>query len=286
MNKLDQFESVFKAAAKEPFKLLPVALNKVLLVTDLDPYHTELLAGQVSDFLNVLGDDEDVTWVNVSVGDFDSLQELFDLLEKERPDLVCSYRNLKEGGRRWPFSLGVYLNVLTQATDIPVLVLPDPKVDNEFDEFPNGTRSVMVITDQLQGNERLVNYGVRFTQDQGTLWLTHLEDDQVFERYMDVVSKIPSIDSGNAREVIAKQLLKEPCDYIESCQAVIEDSQRSIEVVPIVAMGHLVRDYQRMVEKHDVDLLVFNTKEEDQLAMHGVAYPLVVELRCLPLLML
>ena len=44
MNKLDQFESVFKAAAKEPFELQPVAINKVLLVTDLDPYHTELLA--------------------------------------------------------------------------------------------------------------------------------------------------------------------------------------------------------------------------------------------------
>ena len=35
-----------------------------------------------------------------------------------------------------------------------------------------------------------------------------------------------------------------------------------------------------------VDLLVMNTKDEDQLAMHGLAYPLAVELRQIPLLML
>jgi hypothetical protein len=29
-----------------------------------------------------------------------------------------------------------------------------------------------------------------------------------------------------------------------------------------------------------------NTKDEDQLAMHGLAYPLAVELRDIPLLML
>jgi hypothetical protein len=29
-----------------------------------------------------------------------------------------------------------------------------------------------------------------------------------------------------------------------------------------------------------------NTKDEDQLAMHGLAYPLAIELRTIPLLML
>jgi hypothetical protein len=35
-----------------------------------------------------------------------------------------------------------------------------------------------------------------------------------------------------------------------------------------------------------VDLLVMNTKDEDHSAMHGLAYPLAVELRGTPLLML
>ena len=44
--------------------------------------------------------------------------------------------------------------------------------------------------------------------------------------------------------------------------------------------------YQRLIEEHKVDLLVFHTKDEDQLAMHGLAYPLAVELRHIPLLMI
>jgi hypothetical protein len=40
------------------------------------------------------------------------------------------------------------------------------------------------------------------------------------------------------------------------------------------------------VDEHHVDLLVLNTKDEDQLAIHGLAYPLAVELRNTPLLLL
>ena len=36
----------------------------------------------------------------------------------------------------------------------------------------------------------------------------------------------------------------------------------------------------------EVDLLVLNTKDDDQLAMHGLAYPLAIELREIPLLLL
>ncbi len=51
-------------------------------------------------------------------------------------------------------------------------------------------------------------------------------------------------------------------------------------------MGDRVEEYRRLVEDHRVDLLVLNTLDGDQLAMHGQAYPLAVELRGIPLLML
>ena len=50
--------------------------------------------------------------------------------------------------------------------------------------------------------------------------------------------------------------------------------------------GHHLFEYRRLIEQHEVDLLVLNTKDEDQLAMHGIAYALAVELRQIPLLML
>ena len=51
-------------------------------------------------------------------------------------------------------------------------------------------------------------------------------------------------------------------------------------------MGHHLADYKRLITEHNIDLLVLNTKDEDQLAMHGLAYPLVIELRSTPLLLL
>jgi hypothetical protein len=45
-------------------------------------------------------------------------------------------------------------------------------------------------------------------------------------------------------------------------------------------------EYRRLITEHRVDLLVFNTLDDDQLAMHGLAYPLAAELRQIPLLML
>ena len=49
-------------------------------------------------------------------------------------------------------------------------------------------------------------------------------------------------------------------------------------VEQIVEFGHRVARYRHLVARHAVDLLVTNTKDKDQLAMHGMAYALSVEL--------
>ena len=96
----------------------------------------------------------------------------------------------------------------------------------------------------------------------------------------------PEIETETAREAILRQLLKEPHDYIRSCREVLEAQDLPLKLEEIVGMGHHLADYRRLIEEHQVDLLVLNTKDEGQLAMHGVAYALAVELRRIPLLML
>ena len=59
-----------------------------------------------------------------------------------------------------------------------------------------------------------------------------------------------------------------------------------VDIKSIVTLGHRLKEYRTLIEQHEVDLLVFDTKDEDQLAMHGLSYPLAVELRQIPLLML
>jgi hypothetical protein len=200
--------------------------------------------------------------------------------------LVCTYRNLRIPATEFPFSLGVFVDVLTQATSIPVLLLPRPDMVNGPEHVLTNTDRVMAVTDHLAGDSQLVTYAALFTQDGGQLTLAHIEDEQTFDRLIDVIGKIPSIDTEPARIAIRDQLLKEPADFIQSCRMGIQQAGIPIEVESVVTMGHHLSDYRNLIRESETDLLVFNTKDEDQLAMHGLAYPLSVEFRDLPLLLI
>ena len=51
-------------------------------------------------------------------------------------------------------------------------------------------------------------------------------------------------------------------------------------------MGHRLTDYVSLIEKHEIDLLVFHTQQQEDLALGGKAYSLAVQLRDVPVLML
>jgi hypothetical protein len=177
--------------------------------------------------------------------------------------------------------------VLTRETDLPVLVVPNPHEHPELRWSEEDTDEVMVLTDHLVGDDRLVNFGARFTRPGGKLFLAHLEDDRVYARYMDVIGRLPSIDTSIAERDIKARLLKEPADYVASCREVLaEQGHLTHEVIPVVKMGHTLADYTALLEEHHVDLLVFHTKEEDDLALHGKANSLAIRLRDVPILML
>ena len=144
----------------------------------------------------------------------------------------------------------------------------------------------MVLTDHLTGSNRLIDHGIRFAASGGKLVLAHLEDDATFERYMDIISKIPAIETEVARKQIGDQLLKEPADFIASVVESLSDKVQDVTVFKEVRMGHQVDDCKSLVGEHGIRLVVMNTKDADQLAMHGLAYPLAVELREIPLLLL
>ena len=115
--------------------------------------------------------------------------------------------------------------------------------------------------------------------------LAHIEDDATFERYVEVISKIPSIDTDNARETILAQLLKEPRDYVRACREELAAQEVDLSVEEVVTTGHRLSEYQQQIARFAVELLVMHARDEDQLAMHGLAYPLAVELRHIPLLL-
>ncbi len=284
MTNVDQFESAFRAAAKEVYRPHEVDLGSVAVVTDLARDAAAAYAADAKRFLGPVVGDE-VVWTVVDGESFSGVTGLLALVDELAPSLIVSYRNLHSTGWDKPYSLGEELDVLTQVASSPVLVSPHPKASSDA-WADRGTRRVMAVTDHLRGEHRLVDWATQLTAKGGTLLLSHVEDEAVFDRYMDIISKIPAIDTDVARVTIAERLLKEAHDFIGSVRDVLGRRGHAITVEEIVRMGHHLSEHKQLVTDHDVSLLVLSTRDDDQLAMHGLAYPLAVELRQTPMLML
>ncbi len=284
---IDEFESMFRAAEREPFAYVEIPLRHATIITDSPPPKAEALKKSLLTFMPRLGSVTD--WRFLTQDDYHNVSELLDRLNEVQTDLIATYRHLQEKSFVPQHSLGVYLDVLTQATSIPVLVLPGTAAE----PLPLDDRicdRVMVVTDHIQGEHALVNYGVRCCGRQadghGDLWLCHVEDDLVFHRYMRAIAQIPEIDTLAAREKIDRRLLKDASDFIDTCIAELQEHGLPFEFHAHVERGHRLALYRKLVQEHDIDLLVANTKEADQLAMHGMAYSLSVELIHVAMLLL
>lgn len=286
MTNIDQFESVFNSADKPIFHLDSITLRDVLLVTDLDADAAARYLEDIKSFFAQLEIEPAWNWGVITGDQYASVGELLQRIGEHNPDMICTYRNLHTPATEYPHSLGTYVDVMTQNTQNPVLLVPHPSRRSKSREVLVALNEVMALTDHLTGDHLLASFGAYFTHSQGTLFLAHLEDQGTFERYVDTISRIPALDTDVAREAILQQLLKEPREYIESCRGVLTEKRPSLKVEPLISIGQRVADCHRLIAEHGIDLLVLNTKDEDQMAMHGLAYPLTVELRDIPILML
>lgn len=286
MTKIDQFESVFKSADKPVFHYEPFSVGSSLVLTDFDDEAADNFAALAGKYSGAVSEREAPVQRVIKGADFNTIEECIELIDGAEPGLICTYRGLHSDCWRWGHSLGSYLEVMTQTVNVPVLVFPHPRATEAISAADARCRKVMAMTDHLAGDSRLVNAALFFTPPNGVLHLTNLEDQQVFERYMGAISKIPSIDSEDARESVLAQVLKEARDYIQSCRMKLAERGVEVEIHETVELGRHVEDYKRLVSAMDVDLLVMNTRDAGQLAMHGLAYELAVELNDIPLLLL
>ena len=155
MTTVDQFESMFRSASHELFKLERIDIESVLVVTDRDEPGARRFGDRLREFLKVLGADDKVRWREVEGSEFQTAGELLALVESAAPDIICTYRNLHSGAWRWPYSLGTHVDLLTQHTDLPVMLLPHPEAERSAQHATQNTDTVMAIADHLTGDHRL-----------------------------------------------------------------------------------------------------------------------------------
>ena len=274
MDHIDEFESMFRRAEREAFQYAEIPLESIAFVTDQSADETARRKDAVTEFMPTLQSAD--RWRQITGDQYSNVGQLVEQLDAEQTDLIVTYRHLREESLVPQHSLGVFLDVLTQVAGIPVLVLPGTSASpGDISDLCDRT---MVVADHISGDARLINYGSLMCPDDGTLWLCHVEDDAVFERYMEAIERIPEIDSDEARHLLESTLLKESSDYIATCTEALQAARPELTCESRVTRGHFLRQYMNLIEQSEIDLLVANTKDDDQLAMHGMAYSLSVEL--------
>lgn len=164
MPQFDQFASRFKAAAKDRFVYRRIDIARAALVTDRVGDEADALLQQVRGFLSVLGDD--TAWSVVDGAGCETATSMMDTLSETDAQLIVTYRNLHQSGGYRQYTLGKHVDVLTQVTPMPVLILPHPEVPDFADRLRH-TQVVMAMTDHLTGDDRLVNTALRLVQAGG-----------------------------------------------------------------------------------------------------------------------
>jgi hypothetical protein len=281
MSSIDQFESVFRSAVKTQYQPRSYPIRDILLLTDLSADEDRTFLTQVSCLFEGIIPLPKITLLPKEKSS--DLSVLLESIKQVNPDLICTYRNLHGQTANFPYILGDHIEVLTQVTNIPILLLPTYQ---QLSLPIKPIHKIMAITDQLFNKPELIDAALHIIQHPGSLILAHVEDDRQFDIYMQRIAKIPEINTDLAKDKLTEQIFKEAQEYIDSCQTAIAKQHHDIQVYAEIQMGHHLQTYVALVAQHQVDLLVMNTKDQEQLAMHGLSYPLAIELSHLPLLML
>lgn len=286
MTKIDQFESAFRAAIKPVFHYREIHFERILIISDLSQSDAQSFVEQIKRFANVIHIGRSVEWQFLNGDDFDTTQDLLDKVRALNVDLIFTYRNLHSNAWKYPHSLGEYIDVLIQLIPIPIVILPNPKAGYADAHALQDTNVVMAMTNHLSGNQDLINYAVRFVEQDGKLILVHIENADTFDYYMSAISKISGIETSEAKEQIGRQLLKEPSEYIQSVRESLLTQNSKLSIEDIVKFGHQLTEYREQINHHKVDLLVLDSQDPQQAAMYSMAYPLAVEFRHIPLMLI
>jgi hypothetical protein len=281
---LDEFESQFKSAVKTPYAYEEIALDSIVLVCDEDEANSEAMLKRVQGLVPALAGSAPPQWRVFGRNQFATVSDLLSQLTAIGPDLVIAERNLKlDHEDNLVYGLTNYIDALTQVLTAPVLLLPNAgHTDTTYD----APKTIMVETNHLTGDSRLINWGVRFAEPNHALYLTHVEDGTAFANYIDAISKIPEIDTALAEQTLHDTLLKLPHDFVGSARARLQSQYPNLKIEEIVRFGTALSDYESIINENSIDLLILNTKEAGQLAMNGIAYAMAVEFKDRPLLLL
>lgn len=284
-DRIDEFESIFRSADKPVFHFAPPKVEKILLMSDLSGQEAQRFEARLQQFVESGEPGGNITWEAVHGEEPETRDELLKIVEEHAPDLIVTHRNLHDGIKDPHFGLGVYVEVLSQTTQAPVMVVPR-LWDEAFEKATEKLEDVMLVADHLARDDRVVNWAVHFVNNSGMLVFTQVESQFEYERYMAAISRIPGIETELAAEEIRRELLKEAEDYIQRCREMLAQVKPNLQTEAIVTMGYPLTAYRELLKQHHHEMLVIDSKDERQIAMRGLAYAMAVEFSDIAMLLI
>ena len=278
MLKLDHFASLFRAADKDRIIIPDVSIHRILLVTDMN--HEESL--QLWDRWKGLFEPS----VDIRIFDAEISQRLPSLIEAMKPvecDLVITYRCLHSDAWQYPYAIGSYVEVLTQIMPFPVLLMPHPQQHTDTYTKP---KHLLLFSSELTNESELVGFANAFvTSKDQSLTMVQMDDQATYDRIFEIISKIPQIDTDDAQYYIQERRSLEMKDWVMRCIDALEKKGNAPHLSYMDIHDPSMKKCASLIEEHQADLLIINTKDDEQLAIHGLAYPIMVQFRNIPLLL-
>ncbi|MBI1286237.1 MAG: hypothetical protein GC178_01550 [Flavobacteriales bacterium] len=257
-NNLDVFASVFKRSLKHHFRFEGLKLNKMMVVAD------EKQLDQLDAFAETYCDarpqfvyDEQFDW-----------NRLKNFIGQEKPDVILIQRFLGIHAEGLRFSIGPILESITQELNIPVLILPKDR--SEF-----RIRTIGIGFDHQIDNSNLVNRALLMSKFATALQLIHIEDESIFNYYMDAIAKIPGINTEYASKNIRETILDLSGDFFSDVKEKL--ATENLQVTARCSFGNVAATYDRLVSENNIDLLVFEAEDDSKLAMHSLGQSLTIQ---------
>lgn len=257
-NTLDIFESVFKRSVKKQYDYEDFQLHKILIVGNSD--HLDKLSSFISKYgtgCQSFEYNSNFTW-----------RELKSDIEKMQPDLILIQRQLGISNTDLTFSIGPVLESITQEVNIPVLVLP-----YEFQDLKIET--IGIGFDHQIDNSYLVNKGLLLSKYLKNLELIHIEDETIFNYYLDAIAKIPGINTEFAETNIKETILNLSGDFFRNVASKLENDKVITGIH--CQFGETVQCYHDIIKDRKIDLLVFEAEDESKMAMHSLGHSLTIQ---------
>lgn len=277
MLKLDHFASIFRAADKETIAIREREIVKVLIVTDVGYEKSLEIWERWRAFffqtvtVRVLHGEESL-----------DISTITEKLDEADCDLIVSYRCLHSENWRYPHAIGSYVEVITQLTSKPVLLMPHIREDTKDYAPPE---SIVLLSNDLTKASDALAWACCFRGHRSRCTLVELENMVHFNRVLDVIAKIPQLDTDVAREKIMKQMHTDSADWVIRSQKILKNWKRPPSLARKQVVQNALAACSDIVQQVGAELIVLNTKAEDQLALHGLVYPFMVHFRHTPLLL-